>query len=309
MRVLFMGTAPFACPTLQQLMASPHEVVAVVTQPDRPRGRGRQPAMSAVKMCALEHDIPVLQPHTLRTPEAVQTLAALHPDAIVVVAYGHILPPTVLALPSTGCFNVHASLLPKYRGPAPINWALINGETETGYTIIQMDAQIDTGPMLHREVCPITLEDDAISVGERLAVRGAAGMLHVLNALQNGTLTGLPQPTEGASSAPKLTPELGQLVWDQPATVLHNLIRGLVPWPGAKTHYDTTELKVWRASVHATPPTALPGTITAVTTDGILVACATDHVLVQDVQPANRRRMAAHAFAQGYRVQQGQCFA
>ena len=309
MRVLFMGTAPFACPTLQQLITSPHEVVAVATQPDRPRGRGRHPAMSAVKMCALEHDLPVLQPHTLRTPETVQTLAAFHPDAIVVVAYGHILPPTVLALPPAGCFNVHASLLPKYRGPAPINWALINGETETGYTIIQMDAQIDTGSMLHREVCPITPEDDAISVGERLAVRGAVGMLHVLNALQNGTLTGQPQPTAGASSAPKLTPELGQLVWDQPATVLHNLIRGLVPWPGAKTHYGTTELKVWRASVCAAPPTAPPGTITAVTADGILVACATDHLLVRDVQPANRRRMAAHAFAQGYRVQQGQCFA
>jgi len=308
MHIIFMGTAPFACPTLRTLLASPHQIIAVVTQPDRPRGRGQQAAVSAVKALALEHHLTILQPARLRPAAVVQELAALRPDVIVVVAYGNLLPPAVLALPPYGCINLHASLLPKYRGAAPVNWALIHGETVTGYTIMQMDEHLDTGPMLWREGCPITPEDDAVSLGTRLAEAGAQGMLEVLAALERGTLTAQPQPEAGASYAPKLTRELGCLNWQQPALTLHNLVRGLVPWPGATTGWHGTEVKIWRTRVQATPATFPPGTITTVLPEGLCVACGAEQLLVQELQPASRRRMSAREFAQGYRAQPGESF-
>jgi methionyl-tRNA formyltransferase len=308
MRIIFMGTAPFACPTLRTLLASPHQVMAVVTQPDRPRGRGQQAAASAVKALALENHLTILQPASLRPAAVVEALAALQPDIIVVVAYGNLLPPAVLALPPYGCINLHASLLPKYRGAAPVNWALIHGETMTGYTIMQMDERLDTGPILWREECAITPEDDAVSLGARLAEAGAKGMLEVLAGLERGTLTAQPQPEAGASYAPKLTRELGRVNWQQPAVALHNLVRGLVPWPGATTRWRGTEVKIWRARVHAAPAASAPGTITAVLPEGLCVACGVEQLLVQELQPANRRRMSAREFVQGYRAQPGERF-
>jgi methionyl-tRNA formyltransferase len=308
MRIIFMGTAPFACPTLRMLLTSPHQVVAVVTQPDRPRGRGQQAAASAVKMLALEHHLTILQPARLRPAAVVEALAVLQPDAIVVVAYGNLLPPTVLGLPPYGCINLHASLLPKYRGAAPVHWALICGETVTGYTIMQMDEHMDTGPILWREECPITPADDALSLGTRLAEAGATGMLEVLAALERGTLTAQPQPEAGVSYAPKLTRELGRLNWQQPALTLHNLVRGLVPWPGATTGWRGTAVKIWRTRVHSAPSTFPPGMITAVLPEGLCVACGSEQLLVQELQPANRRRMPAREFAQGYRAQPGESF-
>ena len=308
MRIIFMGTAPFACPTLRTLLASPHQVIAVVTQPDRPRGRGQQAAASAVKVLALEYHLTILQPASLRPAAAVDTLAALRPDIIVVVAYGNLLPPAVLALPPYGCINLHASLLPKYRGAAPVNWALIHGETVTGYTIMQMDEHLDTGPMLWREEYVITPEDDALSLGAQLAEAGAQGMIKVLTALERGTLTAQPQPEVGASYAPKLTRELGRLNWHQPALTLHNLVRGLVPWPGATTGWRGAEVKIWCARVQAAPAASHPGTITAVLPEGLCVACGAEQLLVQELQPANRRRMSARDFVQGYRAQPGDSF-
>ncbi len=308
MRLMFMGTAPFACPTLHQLITSPHQIVAVVTQPDRPRGRGQQATAPAVKTLALEYHLTIVQPASLRPAAVVDALAALAPEIIVVVAYGNILPPAVLKLPPYGCINVHASLLPKYRGAAPVQRALIHGETVTGYTIIQMDEHVDTGPILWSEACPIAPEDDALSLGARLAEAGAHGMLEVLAALERSTLTAQPQPDTGASYAPKLTRELGRLDWSQPAVTLHNLVRGVVPWPGATTAWRGMEVKIWRARVHATPPASPPGTITAVLPDGLAVACGAQQLLVQELQPANRRRMSAREFAQGYRVQPGDRF-
>ncbi len=308
MRFLFMGTAEFACPTLRQLLASPHQALAVVTQPDRPRGRGRQAAMSAVKICALAHHLPVLQPATLRSDAVVEALNALQPDVIVVVAYGNILPPRVLALPPYGCVNLHASLLPKYRGPAPINWTLINGETQTGYTIIQMDAHVDTGPMLWRESCAMQPDDDAIRLGQRLAEQGAAGMVETLTALEHGTLQAQPQPDSGVSMAPKLTRELGRLDWRQSAVSLHNRIRGLVPWPGCTTRWRDAEVKIWRATVDATASMQASGTVAGILPEGLLIACGEQHLLLQEMQPANRRRMPARDFALGYRMQQGDAF-
>lgn len=309
MRFLFMGTAEFACPTLQALVASEHAALAVVTQPDRPRGRGRQPAMTPVKRAALDLALPILQPESLRRGAAIDALAALQPDIIVVVAYGNILPPKVLALPPYGCVNLHASLLPKYRGPAPINWALIDGETESGYTIIQMDAHVDTGPMLSREVLTVPPDEDAMSLGQRLAERGASGMVRVLSDLKRGGLQAQPQPDKGVSKAPKLTRELGRLDWRAPARSLHNRVRGLVPWPGCTAMYGDMDVKIWRATVDETPATAPPGTVVSVTADGVRVACGDQRqLLLQDIQPANRRRMSAQAFAQGYRLQQGDRF-
>jgi methionyl-tRNA formyltransferase len=264
---------------------------------------------SAVKTLALEHHLTVVQPASLRPPTVVATLAAFQPEVIVVVAYGNILPPAVLQLPPYGCLNVHASLLPRYRGAAPINWALIHGETVTGCTIIQMDEHVDTGPMLWHEPCPIAPDDDALRLGQRLAEIGAGGMADVLTALERGTLTAQPQPDAGASYAPKLTRELGRLAWTQPAPTLHNLVRGLVPWPGATTGWQGTEVKIWRTSVYATPHACAPGTITAVLPDGIAVACGDQQLLLHELQPANRRRMAAREFVQGYRVQPGERFA
>ena len=309
MRLVFMGTAAFACPTLRQLLASPQVIAGVVTQPDRPRGRGQQLAASAVKTLALAHQLPLWQPASLRTPTAVETLAAWQPDVIIVVAYGNILPLPILTLPPYGCINLHASLLPKYRGPAPINWALLQGETRTGYTIIQMDEHVDTGPMLWSEVCPIAPEDDAISLAIRLAEAGAVGMLKVLAALAAGTLTLQLQPQEGASHAPKLRRELGKVDWQHSATTLHNLIRALVPWPGATTIYQNLEVKIWRATVLDQPSQFPPGTVTAITTEGICVACGSQQLVMMELQPANRRRMSAQEFVQGYRIQQGHGFA
>jgi methionyl-tRNA formyltransferase len=305
---MFMGTTPFACPTLHTLITSPHQIVAVVTQPDRPRGRGQQATASPVKTLALEHHLTIVQPASLRPVAVVDELAAFAPDIIVVVAYGNILPSTVLRLPPYGCVNVHASLLPKYRGAAPVHWALIRGETVTGYTIIQMDEHVDTGPILWSEACPIAPEDNALSLGARLAEAGAHGMLDMLAALERGTLTAQPQPDAGASYAPKLTRDLGRLDWSQPAETLHNLVRGVVPWPGATTGWRGTEVKIWRAMVHTTSHTAPPGTITAVLPDGLSVACGAQQLLVQELQPANRRRISAREFAQGYRVQPGDRF-
>jgi methionyl-tRNA formyltransferase len=304
-----MGTAPFACPTLSALIAASQEVVAVVTQPDRPRGRGRRPAASAVKAFALAHHLHLLQPVSLRPLTVTKELATYRPDVIVVVAYGNILPPPVLALPPYGCINLHGSLLPKYRGPAPINWTLINGETEAGYTIIQMDEHVDTGPILWKASCHIEANDDAVTLGDRLALLGAQGMTLTLAELERGTLAPRPQPLAGASYAPKLSRQLGRVDWQQEAIALHNLIRGVVPWPGATATFREMSVKLWRTEVEPCPTCAPPGTVVSVSSGGIFVACGKHQLRLQELQPANRRRMTARAFAQGYRVEPGDRFA
>ena len=309
MRVIFMGTAPFAEPMLRGLFGSSHDVLAVVTQPDRPRGRGRKPSPSPIKTLAMAHDCAVLQPASLRRDAVVvEHLSSLRPEAIVVVAYGNILPPSVLEIPLHGCINVHASLLPKYRGAAPINWALMRGEAVTGCTVIQMDEHVDTGDIWWHDACDITADDDALSLGARLADLGAAGLLEVLAAIEQGTMAPHPQPEDGVSYAPKLTKELSPIAWQQPAAVVHNRIRGLVPWPGATARFGNLDVKLWRTAVHDEPHAEAPGTVTALTPEGVLVACGTDQLFIHELQPANRRRMPASDFAQGYRVQQGQRF-
>lgn len=310
MRIIFMGTAPFAEPTLRGLFASSHDVVAVVTQPDRPRGRGRKPSSSPIKTLAMAYDCTVLQPASLRREAGVvEQLSSLRPEAIVVVAYGNILPPSVLDIPLHGCLNVHASLLPKYRGAAPVNWALMQGEAVSGCTVIQMDEHVDAGDIWWQAACEVAADDDALSLGARLAEIGAAGLLEVLAAIEQGTRAPHPQPDEGVSYAPKLSKELGPVDWQQPAAAVHNRVRGLVPWPGATARLGDVDVKLWRSSVRDTAPAAAPGTVVTVTPEGLLVACGVGQLFIHDLQPANRRRMPAADFAQGYRVQQGQRFA
>ena len=241
MRVIFMGTAPFAEPTLRALFASPHEVLAVVTQPDRPRGRGRKASPTPIKTLAAEQGRPVLQPASLRRGSVDQELSSFRPEAIVVVAYGNILPRSVLGIPAHGCINVHASLLPKYRGAAPVNWALMEGETATGCTVIQMDEHVDTGDIWWHDACDIAADDDALSLGARLADMGARGLIEVLSGIEDGTMQCCPQPEEGVSYAPKLTRELAAADWRRSAAEVHNRMRALVPWPGVSTPVGRSE--------------------------------------------------------------------
>ena len=235
MRVVFMGTPEFAVPTLQHLVNSEHSVVGVVCQPDRPSGRGKKIQLGPVKMLALAQDLPVIQPEKMKAPEFLETLRAWNPDVIVVAAFGRILPQVILDLPPKGCLNVHGSLLPKYRGAAPIQWAVINGETETGVTIMVMDAGMDTGDILEQAVMPISDDDTAGDVARRMAEIGGSLLVGTLGKWMNETIQPQPQNESQATLAPILKKEDGLLKWSQSAATLANRIRGLSPWPGGYT--------------------------------------------------------------------------
>lgn len=235
MNIVFMGTPISRCPCLQALLDDGHRVSLVVTQADKPKGRGHRLTPPPVKELALSRSIPVYQPMTLRTEEAAETIAAAQPDLIVVVAYGRILPQAVLSLPPRGCINVHASLLPRYRGAAPIQWAILNGETETGVTTMQMDAGLDTGDMLLSCRRPIPPDMTAGELFDALSKDGAALLSRTLQELENATLQAVPQPEDGISYAPMIDKSLSPLDWSRPAAILHNQVRGLQPWPAAVT--------------------------------------------------------------------------
>lgn len=305
-RVVFMGTAEIACPSLAALLACPQvRVTAVVIQPDRPVGRSLQVQPPPVKRLAQARGLPVLQPERVRHPEAERQLAELHPDLIVVMAYGQILPQTVLDLPRFGCVNVHASLLPKYRGAAPIQWALANGEQETGVTIMQMDAGMDTGPILSQRPTPIGPEDTAETLHDRLAALGAALLLDTLPGYLAGSIRPTPQPSEGVSYAPRLRKEDGRIDWRLPARVIWNRLRAFKPWPGLFTYLPASGagggsqrlLKLWEAEV--VPQQGQPGLVLAADNSGIVVGCGTDALRVLTLQREGGRRMSAREFLAG----------
>ena len=248
MNVVFMGTSAFAVPMLEGLLTSRHDVVAVVTQPDRPRGRGQRIGASPVKQVATEQRLPVLQPRRASDPQLLAELKSLAPRIIVVAAYGQLLRPALLTIPPLGCVNVHASLLPKYRGAAPINWALIRGEHMTGVTIIFIDDTLDTGPILLQSEIAIEPSDDAGSLEARLATCGAATLLHALDGMESGALRPVSQDHALATYAPKLRKEDGIIMWNQSADDLTHLIRGVTPWPGALTTHQGKPLRIWRAT-------------------------------------------------------------
>jgi len=285
------------------LLASGHQVSAVLTQPDRPAGRGQRLQASPVKRRALEHGLAVLQPRTLKDPATQAELDAFKADLMVVVAYGLLLPPAVLAIPRHGCMNVHASLLPRWRGAAPVQRAILAGDRETGVTIMQMDAGLDTGAMLVERRCAIGPEETARELHDRLAGLGAEALMEALMQLQSGSLRPRPQPQEGVTYAPKLDKAEADLDWSRPAVELARQVRAFNPWPVAQTRLDSGALRIWRARALEEASLAAAGTIVASGRDGIRVATGAGILLLQEVQPAGKRPMAAAAFANARNLQ------
>ncbi len=311
MRLVFMGTPAFAVPSLEALLASGHEVVGVCTQPDRPKGRGQTVAESPVKTLAVAKGIPVAQPTKMHAPEFRQQVSGWRPDVIAVTAFGRILPKAILDLPPGGCVNVHASLLPAYRGAAPIQWALMRGESETGITTMVMDEGMDTGAVLLQRTVSIAPEDTAAELGARLATVGGALLVETLTQLDAHSIVPQKQDDARATLAPLLTKEDGAIPWTQSAVEIVNRIRGCSPWPGSYTFHRRHRLIVWKARVDAQGGSAgrdrrQPGVILAVGPTSFLVGAGEDGVEVLDVQPANKKRMAVEQFLQGHALRVGE---
>ena len=305
MRVVFMGTPDFAVPSLEALLKSGDDVVGVVTQPDRPKGRGQSLTPSPVKLVALREHIPILQPTKMKDPDVLAALASWKPDLIVVAAFGRILPPAILSLPPKGCINVHGSLLPKYRGAGPIQWAIINGETETGITTMLMDEGMDTGAMLLQEKIAIEPGDTAGSLSPRLALLGARLLVETVQRLKAGTLDSNVQDHAHATMAPLLKKEDGAIDWRLPAAVLANRIRGLTPWPGAYTFLGQDRWMLYCAVALTERTAEIPGRITAVKKDEIHVATGEGILAVRELQPANSRRMTVAQYLAGHSLEVG----
>lgn len=307
MRLVFMGTPDFASASLEALLRSDNSVVGVVTQPDRPKGRGQTLTPSPVKLLAQRAQIPLLQPLKMKDPEFLKALSGWKPDLIAVAAFGRIFPPAILSLPPRGCINVHGSLLPKYRGAGPIQWAIINGETETGITTMLMDEGMDTGAMLLQKAIPITPDDTVETLTPRLAELGGRLLVETITRLKAGTLVPQPQNASLATLAPLLNKEDGVIDWALPAITLANRVRGLSPWPGA---YTTTtggdRWTIWRALALPGPVTKPPGIIVAVTTKAIHVATGEGILAMTELQPANSRRMAVSQYLAGHPVVAGE---
>jgi methionyl-tRNA formyltransferase len=307
LKVVFLGTGAFAVPSLEALLDAGHHVAALVTQPDRAKGRGRAVAAPPTKAVAEERGVPVLQPARIKEPGAVEALRALRPDAQVVVAYGQILPRAVIDIPPLGTVNVHSSLLPRYRGAAPIPWAIVNGERETGVTTMLIDEGLDTGPTLLARSTLIGEEETSPELEARLARMGAEVLLETLSGLARGALSPQPQDHSRATIARMLTKEDALVDWTRPADEIARRVRGLQPWPGTATTLAGTELKLRRARPEpGRPADAPPGTVLAVDRDGIAVASGSGTVLrLLEVQPESRRSMPASAFAAGARLEPG----
>ena len=310
-RVVFMGTPDFAVGTLKALIDSKYEVAAVFSQPDKPKGRGKALQMTPTKEVAVEAGIPVYQPAKIREAQWLSVLEELAPDVIVVVAFGQIIPESILKLPQYGCINVHASLLPKYRGAAPIQWAVIDGEKESGVTTMQMDAGLDTGDMLLKETVALEEKETGGSLFDKLSEVGAQLLIKTLEALENGTVTAQKQPAESPTPyAAMLTKKQGEIDWNQDAKKIECLIRGLNPWPSAYTHYRGKNLKIWDAQVEPEDSNekARFGTAVKVTKNNLVIQTANGLLSLKEVQPEGKKRMAVDAFLRGYPVECGECF-
>ncbi len=303
MKLIFMGTPDFAVPSLERLLTDGHEVSLVVTQPDKPVGRKQRMTPPAVKLCALSHGLTVYQPVSMRTEETLARLAEEKADAVIVVAYGKILPSSVLDLTPYGCINVHGSLLPRYRGAAPIQWAVINGDAESGVTTMRLDEGVDTGDILLMSRRPLNEEMTGGELFDKLAADGAALLSQTLIALQSGQLKPTPQPEEGACYAPMLSKSMSPLDWSKPAQTLHNQVRGMNPWPVATCYFDGKTVKVYKTSVgELTSEKA--GTVISITP--FTVACGDGRSLIlHDIQPEGSRRMASADYLRGHPVAMG----
>jgi methionyl-tRNA formyltransferase len=304
LRIAFAGTPHFALPALRALLSSTHRVVGLLTQPDRPAGRGRELRASPVKLVALDAGLPLAQPATLKTPESRVELASWMPDVLVVVAYGLILPPAVLELPRLGCVNIHGSLLPRWRGAAPIQRAILAGDAETGVTIMQLDAGLDTGPTLLERRHRIGSHDTAGDLHDALAELGAAALIEALDGLAAGTLAARPQPAAGTTYAPKLEKSEARIDWNVDALEIDRRVRAFNPWPVAETTFGGETLRILRAHVAAPSTTdAAAGTLLGLAEDGVHVACGAGVLAVSELQRAGKRPISARDFANAARLE------
>ena len=307
MRVVFMGTPDFAVGTLKALLQSRHQVVAVVTQPDKPKGRGKAMQFTPVKEVAVRAEIPVMQPKRVREPEVVEEIRQFHPDVIVVVAFGQLIPKAILDMPQYGCVNVHASLLPKYRGAAPIQWAVIDGEEKSGVTTMQMDEGLDTGDMLLTEEVVLDPQETGGSLFDKLSEVGAGLLLKTLDELEAGNVHPQKQPSESTTAyAAMLTKKMGEIDWTQSAVQIERLVRGLNPWPSAYTHLGQKTLKIWRAAVHPSMvQTKEPGPVILMDKKHFGVQTGDGMLEILELQLEGKKRMDADAFLRGYQVEDG----
>lgn len=308
-KAVFMGTPDFAVGTLQALIDSKYEVQAVFSQPDKPKGRGKALQMTPVKEAALAAGIPVYQPERIRDGEWISLLEEMAPDVIVVVAFGQIIPKAILELPKYGCINVHASLLPKYRGAAPIQWAVVDGEKESGVTTMRMDAGLDTGDMILKETVVLDPKETGGSLFDKLSETGAKLLIRTLEALEDGTAVFEKQPKESPTPyASMLTKKQGEIDWTKDAAQIECLIRGLNPWPSAYTKYRGKTLKIWAARTAEQETQAEPGTAVKVSKTELLIQTGNGWLALEEVQPEGKKRMAIDAFLRGYPVDEGECF-
>jgi methionyl-tRNA formyltransferase len=306
MDLIFLGTPTFAVPTLKMVLEAGHKVLTVVTQPDRPKGRGQVLSPSPVKEAALAHGLPVFQPERIRQPEVVERLGAMKAEAMVVVGYGQIIPQSIISLPRHGILNVHASLLPKYRGAAPVQWAIVNGETITGVTTMRIDAGLDTGDMLLKAETAIGPEETAIDLGNRLASMGADLLVETLARIE--TLVPEKQNAAQATYAPILKKEDGRIDWKLPAAAIHNRVRGLVPWPGAFTKFRGHPLHIWKTWGRSMTCPGPPGRLIRAG-KSLQVICGDGSALeLLELQLEGKKRISGEAFANGQRLQENESF-
>lgn len=302
MKIVFMGTPEFAVPCLQKIIDEGHEVVAVVTQPDKPKGRGKKLAMPPVKELALKYDIPVYQPLKAREESFVDTLKEMNPELIVVVAFGQILPKSILDIPKYGCVNVHASLLPRYRGAAPLNWVIINGEEKTGVTTMYMDEGLDTGDMILKSEIPL---DDEITAGElhdKMMIDGAKVLKETIDLIEKGEAPREKQSNEDTCYSPIMNKSLGNIDWKKSAIDIHNLVRGINPWPSAYTTYEGQTMKIWKTKVIDKNSDKDPGTIISVDKEGINVSTSEGILRIKEIQMAGKKRMEVPEYIKGNNI-------
>lgn len=305
MRIIFMGTPDFSVPTLQSLIDSKHEVIAVVTQPDKPKGRGKTVQMTPVKELALQYEIPVYQPQKAKTPEFIEEIKTLQPDVMVVIAFGQILNKDLLEVPKHGCVNIHASLLPQYRGASPIQWAVLNGDKETGITTMMMDVGMDTGDMLEKLVIPLEEKETGGSLFDRLSTLGGSLILSTLAKIEDGTIVRIPQVHEDATHVQKIAKSMGNIDWMQDGVVIERLIRGLNPWPSAFTYWNGKMVKIWDADVVESNASAPCGAVLEAFGNRLLVQTGKGALSINSLQLEGKKRMDTASFLRGYSIEVG----
>lgn len=305
MRIVYMGTPDFSVPALEKMIEAGHEILAVVTQPDKPKGRSKEPAFSPVKECALKHGIKVLQPQKIREANAVEELKALGADIFVVAAFGQLLSQEVLDIPKYGCVNIHASLLPKYRGAAPIQMSILNGDKETGVTIMQMNIGMDTGDILISKKIPIADDDTAGTLFDKLMYLGADLIVEALPGIEKGELKAAPQNEAEATKCGKISKDMGNIKWEDSAEKISYLVRGMNPWPSAFTKLNGKMLKIWTVKVLDAASKGEPGTVDLVTKDSIVVNTGDGLLEVTELQLEGKKRMQVKDFLLGYSIASG----